>query len=123
MKASHPEEGVPSHEEACQTLSKVLDISSSMAWVIPDQLKVKHLYLTQLSEDLQLIEKTKNHIDNQEKDHISLGGQHRVIYKFFKGFTNHRKKTNMVVVFTLELFPMFLINTGATDETFQQSGK
>ena len=65
----------------------------------------------------------QNHIDNQEKYHISLGGQHLIIYKFFKGFTNNKKKTNMVVVFTLDLFPMFLINTGATVETFQQSGK
>ena len=45
-----------------------------------------------------------------------------IIYKFFKGFTNHRKKTNREVVFSCRLFQTFL-NTGSTDETFQQSGK
>ena len=37
-------------------------------------------------------------------------------------FTNHRKKTNRAVVFSCRPFPTFL-NTGTTDETFQQSGK
>ena len=45
-----------------------------------------------------------------------------IIYKFFKDFTNHRKKTNRVVVFSSRPFPNIL-NTGTTDETFQQSGK
>ena len=45
-----------------------------------------------------------------------------IIYKFFKDFTNHRKKTNRAVVLAVGLSPTFL-NTGSTDETFQQSGK
>ena len=45
-----------------------------------------------------------------------------IIYKFFKDFTNHRKKTNRVVVLAVDLSPTFL-NTGTTDETFQHSGK
>ena len=45
-----------------------------------------------------------------------------IIYNFFKDFTNHRKKTNRVVVLAVDLSPTFL-NTGTTDETFQQSGK
>ena len=45
-----------------------------------------------------------------------------IIYKFFKDFTNHRKKTNRVVVFSSGPFPNIL-NTGTKDETFQQSGK
>ena len=45
-----------------------------------------------------------------------------IIYKFFKDFTNHRKKTNRVVVLALDLSPPFL-NIGITNETFQQSGK
>ena len=28
-----------------------------------------------------------------------------IIYKFFKDFTNHKKKTNMVVVFSGRPFP------------------
>ena len=31
-----------------------------------------------------------------------------IIYKFFKDFTNHRKETNMVVVFSCRLFPNIL---------------
>ena len=41
-----------------------------------------------------------------------------VIYKFFKDFTNHRKKANRAVVFrcSVDLSPTFL-NTGAINET------
>ena len=46
-----------------------------------------------------------------------------IIYKFFKDFTNHRKKTNRAVVFLAEDLSPTFINTGTTDETFQQSGK
>ena len=42
-----------------------------------------------------------------------------IIYRFFKDFTNHRNKTKFLAV---DLSPTFL-NTGTTDETFQQSGK
>ena len=45
-----------------------------------------------------------------------------IIYKFFKDFTNHRKKTNNAVVFSSRPFPTFL-NTGTINETFQPSGK
>ena len=46
-----------------------------------------------------------------------------IIYKFFKDITNHRKNTNRAVVFSsIDLSPTFL-NTGTTNETFQQSGK
>ena len=45
-----------------------------------------------------------------------------IIYKFFKDFCNYIKKTNRVVVLILDFFPT-LLNTGTTDEIFQQSGK
>ena len=45
-----------------------------------------------------------------------------IIYKLFKDFTNHKKKTNRVEILAADLSPTFL-NTGATDETLQQSGK
>ena len=35
-----------------------------------------------------------------EKGHIFLRDQQAVLYKFFKDFTNHRKKANRVVVFS-----------------------
>ena len=45
-----------------------------------------------------------------------------IIYKFFKDFTNHKKKTNRAAFLVLDLSPTFL-NTGTTDKTFQQCGK
>ena len=36
--------------------------------------------------------------------------------------TNHRKKSNRVVVLAIDLSPTFL-NTGITNETYQQCGK
>ena len=42
-----------------------------------------------------------------------------IVYKFFKDFTKHRKKTNRVVVFSNRTF----LNTRTSDETFQQTGK
>ena len=44
-----------------------------------------------------------------------------IIYKLFKDFLNQRKKTNKSVVFYCR--PLTFLNTGTTDETFQQSGK
>ena len=46
-----------------------------------------------------------------------------IIYKFFKGFTNHRKKINRAVAFNCRPFPSTFLNKGTTNETFQQSGK
>ena len=43
-----------------------------------------------------------------------------IIHKFFKGFTNHRKK---MIVFQLQTVPPTFLNTGTTNETFKQSGK
>ena len=45
-----------------------------------------------------------------------------IIYRFFKDFSKHRKKTNREVVLTVDLSAAFL-STETTNETFQQSGK
>ena len=45
-----------------------------------------------------------------------------ILYKFFKDFTNHRKKTDRAVVFSSRPFPKIL-KYRATDETFQESRK
>ena len=45
-----------------------------------------------------------------------------IIYKFVKDITNHRKKNNRAVVLAVVLSTTFL-NTGTSNETFQQSGK
>ena len=47
-----------------------------------------------------------------------------IIYKFFKDFPNHRKKTNRAVVFSCRpTFSPTFLSTGTTNETFQQSEK
>ena len=46
-----------------------------------------------------------------------------IIHKFFKDFTNHRKKTNRAIVFGSIGLSQTFLNTGITNETFQQSGK
>ena len=74
-----------------------------------------------LSEGMQLIEKTWNHTQNQEKGHISGRGQQVYYLQVFTNFSNRRKKTNSVAVLSCRPLPTFL-NTGTTDQTFQQSG-
>ena len=44
-----------------------------------------------------------------------------IVYKYFKEFSNHKNKTWMQFL-AVDLLPMFL-NTEATGEAFQQSGK
>ena len=56
---------------AFHTLTKALDISSVTVRVAPDLQKTKAVYQVQLSEDLQLIEKTLNHTGNQKRGNIS----------------------------------------------------
>ena len=46
----------------------------------------------------------------------------RIIHKFFKDFTKHRKKLTGHQFLAVDLFPTFF-NTRTTDEMFQQSGK
>ena len=57
-----------------KSLSKNLDISSATARVATDRWKPWQLYQVQLSENLQLIDKTENHTGSQKND-ISLGDQ------------------------------------------------
>ena len=102
---------------ACQTLSKALDISSAKARVAPGLLKalailpdatVRRFAVDQ--EDL------KPYI----KGYIFQRDQELIIYKFFKDFTNHWKKTNMAIVFSCRLSPYILkYRDWTTNETFQ----
>ena len=45
-----------------------------------------------------------------------------IISKFFKDFTNHGMKANKAILFRCTFLSTFL-NTGTTNETFQQPGK
>ena len=87
------------------SLSKALDISSATAQVNADLLKdLATLSDTMIRRSAVDPEELKPYWKS-EKCHISLGDQQSyIIYKFFKDFTNHRKKTNRVVVFSSKPF-------------------
>ena len=51
-----------------------------------------------------------------------LGINNPIIYKFFKDFTNHKRRLTGWYFLAADLSSTFL-NTGTTNETFQQSGK
>ena len=64
----------------------------------------------------------KTILDIRKKTRLLQVINNPIIYKFFKDFTNQRKKTNRTVVLAVDLSTTFL-NTGTTHEIFQQSGK
>ena len=75
----------------------------------------------QLSEGMQLIEKTWNHTQNQKKGYIFGDVQQAYYLQVLVDFIEHREKTNRVAVLSSRPLLIFL-NTGTTDQTFQQSG-
>ena len=75
----------------------------------------------QLSEGMQLIEKTWNHTQNQKKGYIFGDVQQTYYLQVLVDFIKHREKTNRVAVLSSRPLLIFL-NTGTTDQTFQQSG-
>ena len=85
-------------------MSKALDLSSATARVAPDLIK-----------DLAIPSEAtvgRSSVDPEDikpkKGGISLGAQQSYYLKVFQNFTNHRKKTNRVVVFSRRIFPNFL---------------
>ena len=70
---------------------------------------------------MRLIEKTRNHTQNQKKGYIVGDGQQAYYLQVLIDFINHREKTNRVAVLSSRPLPTYL-NTGTTDQTFQQSG-
>ena len=63
---------------------------------------------TQMSKDLQLIEKTWNHTKNRKKGHIFRGDQPAYYLQVFKDSTNHTMTTYKAVDFSRKLFPYIL---------------
>ena len=57
---------------------------------------------------LQLNDKTWGHTGDQIKAKFLKVINKRIIYKFFKEFVNHKKKTNRVVVFSCRCNPNIL---------------
>ena len=81
---------------ACQTLSKVLDIPSATARVAQGLLKVLAILE---------IKTVRNHKLSNRKTTFSQMINKHIIYKFFKDFANHKKKSKRVVVFSCKPFP------------------
>ena len=82
-------------------MSKALDLSSATARVAPDLIK-----------DLAIPSEAtvgRSSVDSEDikpkKGDISLGAQQSYYLKVFQNFSNHRKKTNRVVVFSCRTFP------------------
>ena len=89
---------------ACQTLSKTLDISSATDHIAPSLLKALAIILNTIvrkavvdREDLKLYWKS------EKRPTVLYMTNAPIIYKFFKDFTNHRKKSSRVVVFSCRL--------------------
>ena len=89
-------------------MSKALDISNAKARAAPDLLKALVILSDATIRRSAVDEEDLNHTGNQKKGYFSLGDERVVIYRFFKDFSNHRKKTNRAVVFSSKPFPNVL---------------
>ena len=86
-----------------------MDISSATARVAPDLLKALAILSdTTVRKSAVDQEDLKPYSESAKKAIFLLVINNHVIYKFFKDFTNHRKKTKMVVVFGCRPFPNIL---------------
>ena len=95
-----------------QTLSKALDVSSATAQVAPDMLKAPAILSDTIvrgsavnQEDLKPYWKSDKRPYFSRWSRILLS---TIIYKVFKDFTNHRKKTNRAAVFSCRPFSNIL---------------
>ena len=80
-----------------------MDISRTTAQVAPDLLKPLAILADTNVRRSAVDEEDLKPNWKSEKGHISLGDQSNISY-----FTNHRKKTNRVVVFSCRPFPKIL---------------
>ena len=91
--------------QACQTLSKALGISSATA---PDLLKAL-VIISDTTVRRSKREDQKPYWESEKRSHFSRWSTiNPIIYKFFKDFNKHRKKTNRVVVFSCRPFTNIL---------------
>ena len=94
-------------------MSKALDLSSAIARVAPDMVKAQAI-----PSDATVGRSSVNPEDIKlKKGDISVGAQQSYYLKVFQNFTNHRKKTNRVLVFKCRTFPNIskFLNTVITD--------
>ena len=73
-------------------------------------------------EDLQLLEKTWNHPGNKKRPHFSWWSTILLFACFSKTLLTTERRLTEWYFLEVDLSPIFL-NTGPTDETFQQRGK
>ena len=92
------------HAKPCQ---KALDVSSATARVAPDLLEAQAILSdTTVRRSAVDQEDLKPYRKSENRPHFSRWST--VIYRFFKDFTNHRKKTNRALVFSSRPFPNIL---------------
>ena len=93
-----------------KTLSKALDISSATARVSPYLLKAPAiLFNTTVRRSAVDRKDLKPNWKSEKKKATYIQVINKsIIYKFFKDFTNRRKKTNRVAVFSCRPFPNIL---------------
>ena len=91
---------------ACQTLSKTLNIASAAVGVAPDLLKpLAILSDTTVRRSAVDRKDLDTFCKSEKRPHLSTI---LLFTSFFKGFTDHRKKTNRPVVFSCKPFPTFI---------------
>ena len=88
---------------ACQTLSKIVDISGVTAQVLADLLKVLAILSDTTLKICSWLRKFKTILEIRKKKIFLVDQQ-----TYQQDFTNHRKKTNRVVVFSRTLSPNIL---------------
>ena len=88
-------------------MSKALDMSSATARVAPDLLKpleiLSNTTVRRSTVDQEDLKKTI--LEIRKKAIVLYMINNPIIYKFFKDFTNYRKKTNRAVVFSFRPLP------------------
>ena len=108
---------------ACQTLSKALDISSATARVAPDLLKALAILSdTTVRRSAVDREDLKPYWKSEIKPHFSRWSTILLFISFSKTLLTTERRLTGWYFLAVDLSPTFL-NTGTTEETFQQSGK
>ena len=106
---------------ACKTLLKALGISSTTVWIAADILKALPILSDTTAKSYTVDwEDLKAYLKSEEAIFLERSNM-PIIYKFFKDFINHRKKTKKVFL-VVDLSPTFL-NTETSEKIFWQFGK
>ena len=91
-----------------QSLLKVLNISSAKARVAWPDTSPSNSIGHNCQKICSWSRRSKTILENRKKVTFIYVVNNPIIYKFFKDFTNRKKKSNRVVVFSSKPFPTFL---------------